>query len=336
MYQRQGHSWIVMGDPVGPRDAWPELLWTIREQADAAQGRLLLYQISQAMLPLAIDLGLQLVKYGEEAQVDLTHFTLDGPTAKQLRHAERRATHEGARFEIVRAADVAAILPELRAVSDAWLRAKNQGEKAFSLGRFDDAYIARSDCAVVRVEGRIVAFANIWATPDKSELSVDLMRHADCAPYGTMDYLFIQLMRWGQSHGYHWFNLGLAPLSGLGERRLASIWAQAGALLYRHGEFLYGFEGLRAYKDKYGPVWQPRFVAGPNGLGLARALLDLQTLIGGGRRSAAAATYAAGDQGRGRSVHRKPDTGFTISDGSPYSANETSAALAHPTVEPQL
>lgn len=287
MYQVQGRSWIVMGDPVGPKSEWPDLLWQIRERADAAQGRLLLYQLTVDALPIAIDLGLQLIKYGEEARVDLEHFTLEGPEARGLRHSHRRAERDGATFEIIPAADLPGIMRELRAISDAWLAAKGRSEKAFSVGTFDPAYLARFDCAIVRREGRIVAFANIWATPNHEELSVDLMRHVDVLPYGTMDFLFVELMKWGQVNGYRWFTLGIAPLSGLEARRLAPIWAHAGAFLYRHGDSLYGFEGLRAYKDKFSPQWEPRYIAGPHGVGLARALVDLQTLVGGGPGSAA-------------------------------------------------
>jgi len=279
MYQIRGHSWIVMSDPVGDPAEWSDLLWALREEADASQGRLLLYQISLQMLPIAIDLGLQIIKYGEEARVDLTRFTLDGPEARPLRYAVRRAEREGATFEIMPAAQVPAIMDELRAISDNWLAAKRHREKGFSVGRFDPAYLARFDCALVRQEGRIVAFANIWATQDRSELSIDLMRHAGQMPYGTMDYLFVNLMQWGGQQGYRWFTLGLAPLSGLEARRLAPLWMKLGSLLYQHGEALYGFEGLRNYKEKFSPVWEPRFVAGPQGLGLARALIDLQALI---------------------------------------------------------
>lgn len=287
MYQIQGHSWIVMGDPVGPRAEWPDLLWSIRERADAAQGRLLLYQISTEALPIAIDLGLQLVKYGEEARVDLAKFTLDGPDAKSLRHAERRALREGVEFAVIPAERIAETLPDLRCISDGWLKAKGHSEKAFSIGRFDPAYLARFDCAVVRKSGRIIAFANIWATDNRNELSIDLMRHAEDMPYGTMDYLFIRLMQWGREQGFRWFSLGIAPLSGIEGRRLSPIWARASALLYRHGDSFYGFEGLRAYKDKFSPEWVPRYIAGPHGVGLARSMIDLQTLVGGGRGSAA-------------------------------------------------
>lgn len=279
MYQMRGRSFIVMGDPVGDPTEWSDLLWTLREEADAAQCRLLLYQISVQALPIAIDLGLQIIKYGEEARVDLAHFTLDGPAAKPLRHAVRRAEREGASFEIIPAAQVPAIMDRLRAISDGWLKEKGHREKGFSVGRFDPAYIARFDCAIVRQEARIVAFANIWATPDKSELSIDLMRHDCDIPYGTMDFLFVRLMQWGAAQGYGWFSLGLAPLSGLEARRLAPLWMRLGSLLYQHGEALYGFEGLRSYKEKFSPIWEPRFIAGSQGLALGRALVDLQALI---------------------------------------------------------
>lgn len=279
MYQIRGRSWIVMSDPVGARQEWTDLLWQLREQADAAQGRLLLYQISAETLPAVVDLGLQIVKYGEEALVDLPAFSLDGPAAKSLRYAERRATREGAIFEIVPADGVPAIMEDIHGISDRWLKAKGHREKGFSVGWFDPAYIGRCDCALVRHQGRIVAFANIWKTADKSELSIDLMRHDDQMPYGTMDFLFVRLMEWGKQEKYRRFSLGMAPLSGLEARRLAPLWTKLGSLLYKHGEALYGFEGLRAYKDKFSPDWQPRFIAGPQGLALGRAMIDLQALI---------------------------------------------------------
>jgi phosphatidylglycerol lysyltransferase len=293
MYQIKGSSWIVMSDPVGPREAWADLLWTIRSMADAAQGRLMLYQISSDMLELAIALGLQLVKYGEEAVVDVAGFSLEGPRMRSIRHTVRRAEREGASFELVPAAMVPAILPELAVISDEWLEAKGQREKGFSLGSFDPAYIARFDCALVKVEGRIVAFANVWRTAHGQELSVDLMRHGAGSPPGVMDYLFASLILWGQAQGYRRFTLGLAPLSGIEAHRLSPLWAKAAATLFRHGERFYGFRGLRAYKEKFGPSWEPRYIAAPRGLGLVLAMRDLRRLIGRPSAAAVSATPRA-------------------------------------------
>lgn len=279
MYRVEGANWIVMGDPVGNEARWSDLLWKLRERADAAQGRILLYQIGGRCLPLAIDLGLSIVKYGEEAQVELSDFTLAGPHAKTLRHAERRAVQGGATFDVIPAVDVPTHMAELSAVSDDWLRAKKQREKAFSLGSFDPAYIAHFPCAVVRIDGRIVAFANILATSNRAEMSVDLMRHVAAIPYGVMDYLFIRLMEYARGQGYRRFTLGVAPLSGIDGRKLAPAWARGAAFLFRHGEMLYGFEGLRSYKAKFATHWTPRYIAGPRGMAFAQGMAAVHRIV---------------------------------------------------------
>ncbi|MES2450333.1 MAG: bifunctional lysylphosphatidylglycerol flippase/synthetase MprF [Pseudomonadota bacterium] len=281
MYRVQGRTWVVMGDPVGPVAAWSELVWRIRAECDAAHGRLCFYQASTDMLPLLVELGLQTMKYGEEAHVPLDPFSLDGPAGKSLRHSVRRAEAAGLRFEILPVANVAAYGPALKEVSDAWLRGKAGAEKRFSIGRFDPDYLVRFDCAVLWQEDRIIAFANIWATRNRHELSVDLMRHFPDTPYGTMDLLLVRLMQWGEAEGYRRFNLGMAPLSGLGGGRLAPGWSRIGHAIYGHGEALYGFAGLRSFKAKFHPDWQPRYVATPPGLPAARAMIDLIALIGG-------------------------------------------------------
>ncbi|MCA0210658.1 MAG: bifunctional lysylphosphatidylglycerol flippase/synthetase MprF [Proteobacteria bacterium] len=279
MYRVQDANWIVMGDPVGREERWADLLWRLRERADAAQGRVLLYQISAACLPQAIDLGLSIVKYGEEARVDLAAFSLAGAQARSLRHSERRAIHEGATFDIIPAVEVAQYLTELKIVSDDWLDAKKQREKAFSLGSFDPLYLTHFPCAVVRVDGRIVAFANILATPNHEEMSVDLMRHARSVPYGIMDFLFLRLIQHAQAKEYRWFTLGIAPLSGIDGRKLAPAWARGAAFLFRHGEALYGFEGLRAYKAKFATHWEPRYIAGPRGMAFARGMTAVHHIV---------------------------------------------------------
>ena len=275
MYRVQGRTWVVMGDPVGPRAAWSELIWAIRRACDAAHGRLCFYQASAAMLPFFVDLGLGTIKYGEEAMIPLADFTLAGPKAKSLRHSLRRAEAEGLTFAILPAAQVPALLPELRIISDAWLEEKGGREKHFSLGRFDADYLSRFDLAVVRDGLRIVAFANIWASGDGQEISVDLMRHVPEVAYGAMDLLFVRLFEWGAGQGYARFNLGVAPLSGIEGNRLAPVWAKLARTLFENGEALYGFAGLRAFKDKYTPDWTPRYIATPRGVSMIRALAGL-------------------------------------------------------------
>ena len=242
------------------------------------------YLVSAPTLPLCIDLGLSMVKVGERAVVPLADFSLNGSARKRLRQVMRDVEAEGAVFAVAPPTEVPALLPELQRVSDDWLAAKNTREKGFSLGYFDEQYLRNFSVACVRVGGRLVAFANLWAANDRSELSVDLMRYASDAPRSVMDFLFTSLMLWGREQGYASFDLGMASLSGIEGRELAPLWNRAGSWLFRHGEHFYNFQGLRRYKMKFDPRWEPRYLASPGGLALPRALAGVSILISRGLR----------------------------------------------------
>jgi phosphatidylglycerol lysyltransferase len=253
-----------------------------RDLSDRHGGRAAFYQVGEGELPLFLDQGFSLVKLGEEARVPLGEFSLDGKARKSLRQIHNKVSKGGASFEVLPIEGVDAVMAELKAISDAWLKDKNAREKGFSVGSFSPEYIRQFPIGVVRVEGRIVAFANIWRDAAGEEVSIDLMRHAADAPRSVMEYLFAELMLWGRAEGYAWFNLGMAPLSGLEARKMAPLWHHVGTFLFRHGEHFYNFEGLRHYKEKFKPIWRPRYLAGPGGLGFAQSLVDVATLISGG------------------------------------------------------
>lgn len=277
MYAAEGRSLIAMGDPVGDREAGRALLWRFKEMADAADARAVIYHASPAWLTDYLDLGLSLLKMGEEARVHLPSFSLAGGKRRNLRQTHSKAAREGLSFEIVEPPIAEALMGELQMISDAWLLAHGGREKGFSLGRFDPAVLRGQPIALVRLEGRIIGFANVW-TGGRCEASVDLMRHLPDAGHGVMDFLFVELIAWAQGQGFEWFNLGMAPLSGLADHRLAPFWHRIGAEFARRGDRFYGFEGLRAFKAKFDPVWTPRYLAAPPA-SLAAAIVDATRLI---------------------------------------------------------
>jgi phosphatidylglycerol lysyltransferase len=116
------------------------------------------------------------------------------------------------------------------------------------------------------------------------ELSVDLMRFTQHAPKSAMEGLLVHVMLWGQERGYAEFLLGMAPLSGFERSPVASLWQRAGGFVYMHAEGLYGFQGLRAFKEKFEPRWEPRYLVYRGGFGLARVLADVSALVAGGYR----------------------------------------------------
>jgi phosphatidylglycerol lysyltransferase len=285
MFRPRGRHWIAMSEPCGLLSERRELIWRFMELADEADASPAFYSIRANLLADCVDVGLAARKIGETAIVPIPSFSLDGKGRAGLRQTRNRVEREGAVFEILPPGSASgARRAELEAVSQAWLAKHAGAEKAFSLGSFDIAYLDRTPLAVVLKDARIVAFANLWTTSDKRELTIDLMRYGPDAPKSVMDYLFIRLIEWGKELGYQEFDLGMTPLAGLDTHRLAPVFSRVGAAVYEDGERLYGFRGLRAYKQKFDPEWRPLYLAAPPGALMAFALLDVALLTSGGWR----------------------------------------------------
>ncbi|HKU12907.1 MAG TPA: bifunctional lysylphosphatidylglycerol flippase/synthetase MprF [Steroidobacteraceae bacterium] len=284
MFGRQGRSWISLFDPVGPQAEWPELIWNFIEEATDHGGRAVFYQVRPESLALYLDAGLRVLKLGEYAYVPLQEFGLQGSRRADLRYAVHRAERDGLSFAMIPPEEIPALLPELRAISCAWLGESHTREKGFSLGFFRDEYVLRRPVALVRQHGKAVAFANVLCTQQKQEVSVDLMRQSPGAPGGTMDFLFTQLMLHFKAQGVQRFALGMAPMAGMVTHELAPRWHRFGRWLFAYGETFYNFRGLRSFKDKFQPVWEPRYLAAPPGVATLLSLADVTTLIAGGLR----------------------------------------------------
>jgi phosphatidylglycerol lysyltransferase len=283
MYQLSGRSWIAMGGPVGDPAEDRELVWSFTEMVDRNGGRPVFYQVSDTSLTAYVDMGLTLTRLGEAARVPLEDFSLEGSRRGDLRESHARSVRDGASFEVIPRAAVPRILNDLRRVSDGWLKDTGATEKAFSLGSFSESYVANFDCAVVRIDSRIVAFTNLWGAPAGAEVGIDLLRF-DAASKDAMDYLLIETILWARQQNWQWLNLGMTPLEGLEKQALAPLWHRLGHLIFSHGENFYNFQALRQYKEKFDPDWQARYIACRGGwFDLPAGVLDATRLISGDR-----------------------------------------------------
>lgn len=274
---------IALGDPCGDPGSFASAIVAFRDHADRDDLTPCFYEVHEEGVHRYHDAGFALFKLGETALVSLEDFTMSGKRGESLRYGVNRATRDGARFELLTHPLDKSVWGELREISDSWLRARGAAEKGFSLGYFDEKYLGLAPIAAVRVEQRIVAFASLM--PDyarRSTLSIDLMRHLPDAPNGTMDLMFVELIQHARKEGYAYFNLGMAPLGGVGESRYSRVGEKVARLAYEYGNRFYNYKGLRNFKEKFHPQWHSAYFAYPVLSPLPILLMDSAALIAGG------------------------------------------------------
>ncbi|XGB43977.1 MAG: phosphatidylglycerol lysyltransferase domain-containing protein [Nodosilinea sp. LVE1205-7] len=235
------------------------------------------YQTLADHLELYQALGFRLLKIGEEAIIDLGEFTLQGKAGRSLRPAVNKCLRQGYRVQFYQPPLGEALLAELKAISDDWLRYRRQGaEKKFSLGWFDPDYLETSVIAVVEDgQGKALAFANLIPEYQLNEATIDLMRYHHQALPGTMDYLLVSLLQYCQNQGYAYFNLGLVAFADQEGAPHPSRLQRGIRYLYNHLNHLYNFQGLRAYKEKFRPHWQSRYLVYSRRVSLPEVIVAL-------------------------------------------------------------
>ena len=260
-YTPMGRAAIALGDPIGPLKDRKDAIASFQQFCLHNDWYAAFYQTLPDNLELYKSLRFKILKIGEEAIVDLKTFTLEGKVGKNLRAGVNKFTKHGYKIVFEAPPISPERLQQLRQVSDEWLDTVHGSEKQFSVGWFDESYLATCEIATVQTsEGHIVAFANIVPEYQHNEITIDLMRHRSDLERGAMDFLFVSLFQHFKALGYDSFNLGLVALAGVGVAPRSPRLGKGLRYLYTHLNQFYNFQGLYAYKDKFHPHWEPRYL----------------------------------------------------------------------------
>ncbi len=280
-YAIKNRTAVALGDPIGPPDDIAPAIASFKAFCSGNDWTAAFYQALPDYLAAYHAADFDTLCIGHEALVHLEEFSLVGGANKSMRTVVNRFTKLGYQAIVHEPPLSAALLSELRTISDEWLMMVQGGEKRFSLGWFDDEYVCNAPVMALHAPdstppGGIIAFANIVPEYQRNEVTVDLMRRRPVIENGTMDFLFISFFLWAKEHGYSSFNLGLSALSGVGEKRDDPTVERALHYIYEHVNQFYNFKGLHEFKEKFHPEWSPRYLIYPGPASLLGVALTLQ------------------------------------------------------------
>jgi len=245
---------ISVGDPSGPLQEMEGITRSFMRFCNDNGWVVVFMQTNPETLPVYKKLGLRIFRIGEEAIINIAQFSSRTVRAKRFRYIFRRFGVEGYKVSKHDPPHPQKLLNELYEVSNDWLTLSGKKEHGFALGYFDRGYINETVIYTLdHPSEAIVAFVNMVPSFTKKEATVDLMRHRTTMQPGAMDYLFAQLLLKLKSEGWKTFNLGVAPLQGLGPRSDAKFEERLAKQLASFFGYGFSYGGLSEYKKKFEP-----------------------------------------------------------------------------------
>lgn len=244
-YARRGRWAVTPGDVVAPEHLTDEAL---AEYLDVLDDR----RLRPAFLAVA-DIeplqrrGFHVTEIADEAVIDLASFSLAGSKRANIRHSTTSARRAGL---VVKPYDERYAW-QIEEISQEWLRTKRGGELGFTLSRYEDVSEQLLDHSAdlwmtVDADDRVQAWCTWRHYLGGQGRVLDVMRRRPDAPNPAMDGLMATVLE-----NYRDAGLRLASL--------ASVPRSHGNLAER----VYPTRTLRAYKQKFDPRWETRWLAVP-------------------------------------------------------------------------
>ena len=261
-YAVYGGIALVSPDPIGPRNEQTQVWGAFRSFCDAHGWSPAVIGAGIEWLPIYDESGMRWLYLGDEAVVDVQHFTLEGKKMKGLRQACTRLERNGYSVEFLDPATIdPSRVPQLAELMG--MNRRGDDERGFSmmLGRlFDPRDTGLLMTVVTGPDGTPAAMCQFVPSPAIHGYSLDLMRRDPSDhPNGLLDYALCSTIMdlkarnvTGLSLNFSAFRSTLDGERGDGLTQRIERWG-----LKRLSSIL-PIETLWRFNEKYHPNWLAR------------------------------------------------------------------------------
>jgi lysyl-tRNA synthetase class 2 len=270
-FRVEGGVLLLAGDPVGARDALPDVLREVVMFAERRGLRIGGVGATEGLLPLYEQAGLRALYIGDEAIVETDGFSLEGHAIKKARQAVRRLERAGYRSEILPFEEVSdALLVRLRELSETWR--EGEPERGFSMAMDSLGGEHQRDSIVVQArdgDGEVRGFLHLVPTYGRPAMSLSFMRRERDTPNGLTEFMVVRAIEGLRAQGVREVSLNFAAFARFMQRPQNRFERSLGRLLSLANPF-FQIESLYRFNAKFAPRWEPRYLLYERTWSLAR------------------------------------------------------------------
>jgi lysyl-tRNA synthetase class 2 len=273
-YRVEAGVMLLSGDPVGPVQAFPELLRQVRAFARSRGLRLGAIGVSEALVPLYAELGCRTRYLGDEAVIDLPAFSLEGRSIRKVRQSVHRLQRAGYRAHLC---GLGELLPEEIEQLERVIELGRMGapERGFSMGMDSIRGDREQDTLFVLArdgDGALRGVLHFVPCYGRPAVSLSMMRRDPATPNGLTEFLVCEAVALLRTRGLQEMSLNFATVARYMHSPAGAFERTVGRIAKRLNPY-FQIESLYRFNAKFFPRWEPRYIAYEGRCGLPRLFL---------------------------------------------------------------
>ena len=285
-YRVVAGAMLASGDPLGPKELWPEAMREFKTIADRHAWLIGVMGCSDLASEMWVETcDFQSLEMGDEAILDIATFSLEGRAMRNTRQMVARAKRNGYEVSISPISLLSdSELHEWRVRAAEWRGKERERGFSMSLGRFGQRRDDKALLVAAKKDGKTEAFLQLLPWGEK-RYSLDVMRRSPHADPGINELMITEFIEWSAKMEITHLSLNFAAFRSIferGEKHGASPilritrWALLIASKWIQIESLYRFN------SKFQPNWETRYLVFPKGGSIVRigvAALEAEAFI---------------------------------------------------------
>ena len=263
-YKEFFNSAIILGNPVIPKKSLNEAFDDLIKTFSKNKKHLSFFLCTEVISDILIKKGFKSYFFGKEAIIDLKKFNISGKKGWSIRSSVNYAKRnemivEEYKYSKKRNFDLE---DKINKISEEWCYRKKNPELDFTSGHVNFEDYKNIRYFICKHKGKVVGFINLYPIFRTKSYYIDLTRHGNNSPRGTMDLLYYECIKKLKQEGIEKIYIGLSPLSFLNSfsKENNQNYIKILYLLQPFLGLIYPSKSEFYYKKKFATDWEPNYI----------------------------------------------------------------------------